>query len=301
MMKLAARLRRRPRDAASRPAFEAPRAFVTPEGVDLKLRIGSYGERAAAFAIDACIIGAALLCLTLLVIAAASRASWIAGGELILVVWLVGAFALRNFYFVFFELRTGAATPGKRLMGLRVAARNGGRLTADSIFARNAMRELEVFLPLMFLAARGEGVDAALIALGCVWSGVFLLFPLFNRDRLRLGDIAAGTMVIKAPKARLLSDLADNAPATLGGVRFTPAQLDAYGVKELHVLEQVLRAGDRRTMADVTRRIKAKIAWDGPEDIPDRSFLTAYYSGLRGRLEGGLLFGRRRKDKHDRS
>ena len=46
----------------------------------------------------------------------------------------------------------------------------------------------------------GQGVDAGLMLLGAIWSGVFVLFPLFNRDRLRLGDLAAGTMVVKAPK-----------------------------------------------------------------------------------------------------
>jgi len=40
-----------------------------------------------------------------------------------------------------------AATPGKRILGIRVAARNGKALTAEAVFARNAMRELEVFLP----------------------------------------------------------------------------------------------------------------------------------------------------------
>jgi hypothetical protein len=161
------------------------------------------------------------------------------------------------------------------------------------------MRELEVFLPATFLLARGQGVDGALIALGAVWTGVFVVFPLFNRDRLRLGDLAAGTMVVKAPKVRLLRDIAEAAAETVGGVAFTEAQLDAYGVKELKVLEQVLRAGDRRTMAAVAERIRKRIDWDGPADIADRSFLNAYYAALRQRLETGLLFGRARRDKHD--
>jgi hypothetical protein len=106
-------------------------------------------------------------------------------------------------------------------------------------------------------------------------------------------------MVVKAPKIRLLGDIAAAAPDTLGGVAFSDAQLDAYGVKELQVLEQVLRSGDRRTLAAVAARIRDKIAWDGPTDTPDRSFLNAYYAALRQRLETGLLFGRARRDKHD--
>jgi uncharacterized RDD family membrane protein YckC len=221
--------------------------------------------------------------------------------EVLGVIWLLGIFIGRNFYFLLFEIGPKAATPGKRAMGLRVIAADGGRLTADAVFARNAMREVEVFLPLAFLFSRGEGVDAALIGLGTIWSGVFVVFPLFNRDRRRLGDLAAGSMVVKAPKKVLQSDLADTERRAASGFSFTPAQLDAYGIKELHVLEDVIRAGDRKAVAEVATRIKAKIGWEGPTDIPDRTFLNAYYASLRGRLESRLLFGHRRKDKFDKS
>jgi hypothetical protein len=106
-------------------------------------------------------------------------------------------------------------------------------------------------------------------------------------------------MVVKAPKRLLQPDLADTERTASRGLAFTPAQLDAYGIKELHVLEDVIRAGDRKSMAEVAQRIRAKIAWDGPSDIADRTFLNAYYAALRGRLESRLLFGRRRKDKFD--
>jgi uncharacterized RDD family membrane protein YckC len=277
------------------PPPDAARAFVTPEGVDLRLRVGEAGARASAFLIDLAILGALLIALSLLSLGAA-WASRMRGMEMVGVVWILGAFVLRNFYFIGFELRPGAATPGKRAMGLRVIARDGGRLTADAVFARNAMRELEVFLPATFLFAGGAGVDGWLVLLGTTWSSAFLLFPLFNRDRLRLGDLAAGTLVIQAPKKKLLPDLSA-APA--GGLAFSRAQLEAYGVKELYVLEDVLRLGDRRTLAAVSQRIRNKIGWTAPLEVPDQAFLAAYYAGLRGRLESRLLFGHRRKDKFD--
>jgi uncharacterized RDD family membrane protein YckC len=139
-----------------KPRDEGWREFVTPEGVDLRLRIGDASERAAALILDLLVIVAMLIGLT---IAACSAA--VAGGEngreVIAIVWLLGFFVLRNFYFTAFELSGRAATPGKRIMGLRVIARDGGRLTADSVFARNAMRELELFLPATLLLARGQG------------------------------------------------------------------------------------------------------------------------------------------------
>jgi len=279
---------------------EGWREFVTPEGVDLRLKIGSYGERCGAFILDALIIVGALVAMTLLLAAVAWGTGWKGTGEAAMVLWLLGAFLLREFYFVGFEMRPGAATPGKRAMGLRVVARDGGRLTANAVFARNALREIEVFLPAAFLFATGNGVDAGLVVLGAIWSGIFVLFPLFNRDRLRLGDLAAGTMVVKAPRRVLRPDLAEAGPALFGGLAFTEAQLDAYGIKELHVLEDVLRKGDRRTLAEVSTRIRAKIGWAAPLEVSDRAFLGAYYSGLRARLETRMLFGHRRADKFDK-
>jgi len=290
---------RRPR----RPPDDGWREFVTPEGVDLRLRIASYGERCAAFILDVLIVLGVLIAFTLLALLAAWRISAVSrdfAGDAALVIWLLGAFLLRNFYFIGFEMRPGSATPGKRALGLRVVARDGGRLSANAVFARNAMRELEVFLPANFLFSSGFGVDAGLIVLGAIWSGVFVLFPLFNRDRLRLGDLAAGTMVVKAPRRVLRPDLVQDAPAPGAGLTFTEAQLDAYGIKELHVLEDVLRKSDRRTVAEVATRIRKKIGWDAPLEVSDRAFLSAYYSGLRARLEARMLFGHRRADKFDR-
>jgi uncharacterized RDD family membrane protein YckC len=283
-----------------RPPDDGWREFVTPEGVDLRLKMAAYAERCGAFVIDVLIILSVLIGMTLIVVLVNWRTSWDPRGDVSTMIWLLGAFALRNFYFIGFELRTGGATPGKRATGLRVAARDGGRLTANAVFARNAMRELEIFLPASFLFASGMGVDAGLIALGAVWSGVFVLFPLFNRDRLRLGDLAAGTMVVKAPKRVLRPDLAQGGPATVGGLAFTEAQLDAYGVKELHVLEDVLRRGQRGAIAEVAERIRRKIVWETPMEVSDRAFLGAYYAGLRARLEARILFGHRRADKFDR-
>ena len=285
---------------APREADQGWREFVTPEGVDLRLKVGAYTERFVALLLDFLILfgGMALFSLLVFGVYTATKAEWL--NEALGVIWLIVTFAGRNFYFFIFEARPGAATPGKRAMGLRVIAADGGALSADAVFARNAMREVEVFLPLAFLFSQGEGVDAALITLGVIWSGVFVLFPLFNRDRRRLGDLAAGTMVVKAPKKLLQPDLADTERAAAKGFVFTPVQLDAYGIKELHVLEDVIRQADRKAVAEVAQRIKAKIAWEGPADIADRTFLNAYYAALRGRLESQMLFGRRRKDKFDK-
>ena len=275
------------------------RSLVTPEGVDLKLRLGDAGERAAALLIDLLIMVGTLIAFALLA-GLAMIGSKGKGGEVIGTVAVLVFFVLRNLYFVLFELTPGAATPGKRAMGLRVAARNGGRLTADAIFARNAMREIELYLPLSFLLTQGDQVGAWISLAGLLWCAVFLLFPLFNRDRLRVGDLVAGTWVVKAPTRKLAPDLVETSRPAVDRFRFTMAQLDAYGVKELHVLEDVLRRYETKTIALVAARIRLKIGWNAAPDESNGDFLAAYYAGLRGRLESRLLLGKRRKDKFDK-
>lgn len=273
------------------------RRLITPEGVDLRIGLGSASQRAGAFLLDFAIIMAVMIGLSIACLIVARYSRGLSQGA-VQVLWLIGFFALRNGWFLAFELGPRAATPGKRVFGLRVTARNGGRLTADALFARNAMREIEVFLPLTFLLANANGIDAVLVALGVVWSGVFALFPLFNRDRLRAGDLVAGTWVIRQPKRRLSSELTAQT-RTDPRFAFEPHHVQAYGAAELQVLEGVLRNGERRAVRLVADRIRRKIGWVQGAEETDLAFLSAYYAALRARLEAGLLLGRRRRDKHD--
>jgi uncharacterized RDD family membrane protein YckC len=288
------------------------REFVTPEGVDLRLRIGSAGERASAFILDFVFLVVGVIVFVIVVLLALAALASLGAedlktgmGDAMMIILLIGVFAARNGYFILFELSPRAATPGKRILGLRVAARDGGRLTAEAVFARNAMREIEVFLPLTFLIASIGGVvdpiSGWLMLLGFGWTLLFALFPFFNRDHLRIGDFVAGTWVVKSGRERLSIDLLDAAPAGQGQFAFTPDQAAAYGIKELHVLEDVLRRKDAKTMAAVADRIRAKIAWRKGDGEADASFLSAYYAALRARLETRLLFGHRRKDKFDKA
>ncbi|HZZ90429.1 MAG TPA: RDD family protein [Caulobacteraceae bacterium] len=288
------------------------RELVTPEGVDLRLRVGTAGERAAAFMLDAVIIVVVLVVFVISVgFAGVGLASLGAPeirdglGSAVIILWLLGFFFLRNFYFVMFELGAKAATPGKRILALRVASRDGGRLTSEAVFARNAMREIEVFLPLTFLIASGgaggDPIAGWVMLLGILWTGGFALFPLFNRDRLRVGDFVAGTWVVKSPREKLTIDLLDALEEAHGQFAFTADQAGAYGIKELHVLEDVLRRKDPKTLAAVAERIRTKIAWRAQPGETDTAFLAAYYAALRGRLETRLLFGHRRKDKFDKA
>ncbi len=234
---------------------ERRRSLVTPEGVDLSLRLADGGQRVGAFMIDLLIMAGALVTMTvlLIVVLVGLIGYGLAAVEGVAIVWLLGFFLLRNFYFVLMEMGPRAATFGKRALGLRVVARSGERLTADRVIVRNLMREIEFYLPVTFLFYNSaEGTIGSPIAIaGFVWTAIFLFFPLFNRDRMRVGDLLAGTWVISAPPRKLSVDLLD-ARAEREGWQFSEAQLDVYGVYELQTLERVLRESDPR--ADRDRR-----------------------------------------------
>jgi uncharacterized RDD family membrane protein YckC len=267
------------------------RTFVTPEGVDLQLELGSAGSRAGAFMIDI-----VLMTVILVVVTIAFLMMAVPGAQKLLVIlWLIGAFVLRNGWFSLFEMGNRGATPGKRMMGLRVVARDGARLTGAAVIARNAMREIEIFLPLSFLGQQtAEGTaDTFLVLFALIWSGIFLFFPLFNRDRLRVGDLVAGTWVVRTAMPKLAEDLVGS------GYRarriFPEAALGLYGIYELQTLEQVLRNEQPDALATVARTIREKAGL--PDDGDDYGFLSDYYAALCIRLEAGLLVGRRRESK----
>ncbi len=294
--------------SASLPADKRRlRHILTPEGVELTVELGDRSARAAALLIDLLFAGLGIL--AIVIAAVGLTYVWKYWG---LTLALLAFFLVRFFYFSYFELRWRGATPGKRLIGLRVIDRAGGPLRPEAVVARNLMREVEVFLPLSLLfLPKLTGASAMIQILLLVWAGIFLFMPLFNRDGLRLGDLVGGTMVIAMPKAALLPDLiAAGGPGQISGqtagasdYRFSDGQLDIYGIFELQTLEKVLRQGKDSdgVRAQIAERIRHKIGW--PAEVPgfdaDR-FLAAFYAAQRARLERKMLFGIRRRDKNDR-
>jgi uncharacterized RDD family membrane protein YckC len=272
------------------------RRLVTPEGVDLGVVLGEIGQRVSAFMLDSLVLTGALVAMTLVAIFGVIGVGE-AAFKPVVIIWLLGFFVLRNFYFIVMEMRPRAATLGKRWTGLRVVARDGGRLTGDAVIARNLMREIEVFLPLSLLAGGGASgtVDGYTTLFGLGWTGIFLLFPFFNADRLRVGDLLAGTWVIQTRPKKLVEDLSI---ARMASITFTPEQLSAYGSYELDTLDGVIRRSDGPARQMVAQTIIDRIGWTS--DVTDiDGFLTAYYTQLRAYLESGLLLGRRRESKHD--
>jgi len=280
--------------------------IVTPEGVVLPFINASFGERLGALVIDILIMIVTPIVVLIVVLSLPHKALFgdhanKTAGAILEIAFFAFMFFIRSGYFMVFEMGRHAATPGKRLMKLRVIAHDGGTLTPAAVFTRNALREVELYLPLGIMSV-ALAAGNLMGWLGLLWAVALLLLPLFNRQHARLGDFLAGTRVVHMPKAKLSYDLADLEGDSRFGLSFSPEQL-AYGEMELGVLEQVLRDRKPAVMKAVADKIKARIDWQAPknpDDMPsDETFLRAYYGALRAWLEGKMLLGKRRKDKHD--
>jgi len=144
--------------------------IATPEGVELRLPVAGLAARALAWLVDAMIktivftIGAVILALL---------------GDFGDGIFFIGVFVLLWFYNVLFEVLSHGATPGKKMLGLRVMNANGTPVGWTGSMIRNLLRAVDA-LPGCY-------------AFGCV-------SVLLSRNFQRLGDLGAGTIVVYAHK-----------------------------------------------------------------------------------------------------
>lgn len=308
----------KPTPSPTRKTDRRARVMITPEGLALPVTIAPRAARAGALIIDVVIICTGLIAFQLTM-------NWIADGlmggvgmggegakgayEFLVIIFALVVFVSWYGYFLVQELGPRGATLGKRIVGIRIAARGSARLTPEAVIARNLLRDIEIFYPLVTLVVLlvMANMRQDIGILGWVVSGwllLFLLFPFFNRDALRAGDIVAGTWVVERPRAKLAAVLStQGAAASAGasevtGVRydFGEAELSVYGEKELQTLERMLRDSQPEALAAVHAAICRKIGWD-PGAGDERAFLEAFYAQLRAKLEGDMRFGKRKADK----
>jgi uncharacterized RDD family membrane protein YckC len=146
--------------------LDTTRRVATPEGIELTLRLAGPVPRALAWMIDF-LLRAALVLVVSMLAAYFGRAGW----GLV----LIAAFFVEWLLPAVFEARWGGQTPGKRLLGIAVLNDDGTPLRWPGALTRNLLRAAD-FLPFFY--------------------GVGLIAMLANRDFKRLGDLAAGTVVV---------------------------------------------------------------------------------------------------------
>src|SRR5207253_9899772 len=151
--------------------------LATPEGVHLELTLAGVGSRFAAALVDLAIQIALLIVIAVVGFVVIGGRS---GFEVAAVTIL--SFLVFAAYDILFEVFASGRTPGKRLNGLRVVRTDGSPVGFFTSAVRNVLR-LADLLPGMYLA----GIVSILV----------------TRRNQRLGDLAAGTLVVRERRPSL--------------------------------------------------------------------------------------------------
>ena len=215
----------------------------TPEGILLELRPAGMSARFYAFGLD-WVIRLTIMYAALMVVAFM--------GGLGIAFLLILFFALEWFYPVAFELTASGATPGKRVFGLRVMMDNGLPITPAASLTRNLLRAAD-FLPFGY--------------------GFAIVSMLVRRDFKRLGDIAAGTIVVHEPRPVPRIELTEVAPvvpartlaprdqAAVVALAARAPRLTTERLDELAALAATVSGDAGRSGPDVTRRVLGVAQW----------------------------------------
>ena len=243
----------------------------TPEQISLSYSVAGIGSRGAAAALDTLICLAALVILGLIMSLAASyvglktdpastpSASWV------IAAYLLVQFAIIWGYYVVFEGIWDGQTPGKRMMKLRVVRDGGFSVTFTASAVRNLLRAID------FIGVYFVGIVVALT----------------NDSRKRLGDIVAGTFVIKEERATRLSTGVATPEKSTTLPAFAQLSDDEYAVLDRYMQRRTsLDAARRDAIVASLRRQFAKQLASGADRSPHSALLRLYESERDARAGG---------------
>jgi uncharacterized RDD family membrane protein YckC len=233
---------------------------VTPEAVTIAVDVAGLGSRMIAWLIDSLI----QLAVVLPIVLGVGAGNLAEGPELVVVSLVI--FLIAWAYYPIFEVLWQGRTPGKRAQRIRVIRTDGQPAGGAAILVRNLIRILDVML-LPFLA---------------------VISMLVTSRAQRLGDLAAGTMVVREPR------FTEPEPVRLPSRADLPF-VDATGLseREYDVIRSFLA---RRSSLDPTARwrLAAQLASSVrgrvgslPDGVPDEAMLEAVAQSYRRRFEGG--------------
>ena len=250
--------------------------------------VAGIGSRFIAALVDTTLLVVALVVLNLLLVVglslagasgqlggrglAGNTAGWVGG--LVLAVYALLNFGLIWGYYIVFELVWNGQTPGKRLAGIRVIRSDGNAAGAIEVIVRNLVRVVD-FLPLGY--------------------GIGLITMFFNRRARRLGDFAAGTLVVKERKDVTLASLRPAAtpsaapPAAVGdnGLLGDMPTWRVLSAADYDLVQETLdrwrrRAVDEAVLVRLAGVIAARLGCPAPRWGQAHQFLEEVASRYRG-------------------
>lgn len=226
--------------------------IAAPEGIDMHIVLAGAASRFIAGSID-------LFLQIVLIVLALIVSFAVIGGGLGVALFAMAVFASLYLYNVAFEIFASGRTPGKRWTHLRVVRLNGQPVDLPASAVRNLLRLVDI-LPTAYL--------------------VGLLCIILTKRNQRLGDLAAGTIVIREPAGARRSkspdaeeafaaaadagwDVSAVSPEELAAVRRFLQRRDELGTSARRELAHRLEQGLRKKVAGV------------PDGLSSEEFLSA--------------------------
>ncbi|HYX89215.1 MAG TPA: RDD family protein [Gaiellaceae bacterium] len=245
--------------------YEDRLTITTPEGVELSLTLAGVGSRFIAATVDALIEAILLIALALLVFLTNGFG---AGENVAAAIYFVGLFLVFWGYDVAFEVLASGRTPGKRWNGLRVVLTGGQPIGFLASAARNLLRVVD-WLPFFYLV------------------GIVSIFVTDKNQRL--GDIVAGTLVVRERRATVVSPARAPVQARPAAGPYAAWDVSAITAEELAAVRSFLeRRGEielgarYELAATIAGRLRPKVPGVAAE-TGDEEFLERLVVAKAGR------------------
>ena len=236
-------------------SYEDRISIPTPEGVELELVLAGVGSRLVGALVDFLIKAVLLFALWLVSAAAAEDA-----GGFFIALTIIASFLVLWGYDVAFETLASGRTPGKRAAGLRVVRMGGEPVGFLASAVRNLLRLVDMQPGFLF-------------AVGAITI-------LFSQRNQRLGDLAAGTLVVRERRAPLPA-VRPTAPDFATADRYAAWDVSGITAYELVTVRRFL---ERRWQLDpgargrlgweLAERLRPKVA-GAPPNLHPEQFLEA--------------------------
>jgi len=217
----------------------------TPENIRFGYDVADIGSRFLALLIDSLIQGVIYVVLFFSLVVLVNQLTVFqlppAVNDALAIGVIIVLFIIQFGYFMFFEIIMNGQTPGKHLFGLRVVKDNGAPFAPLDAVIRNLTRIID-FFPFAY--------------------GIGLVVMFFNARAKRLGDFAAGTIVIKQRQQVRLQDLQiAAAPSVAASAPLGWTQLDAQDlalIESFFQREKSLTNGDALAL-QLAQRLAVKM------------------------------------------
>lgn len=214
--------------------------FITNQNIEINLELASLGDRIVATIIDFLIIGSYLFFVTIVI------GVTIGDG-----VGIVLLFIPAMLYSLLFEFFMHGQSPGKRVRDIKVVKLDGGAPGIGNYFLRWLIRPVDILF----------------------YGGVAIASIILSKKGQRLGDLAAGTTVIKVKRRESIESIRTLQKEADYQIQFP--EVKRLSDKQIQLIRHTLKMGDDGFNYEAISQLTAKIKelLKVSSDLPETKFL----------------------------